>query len=198
MKDNSINISAIVLAAGLSRRMGDVQKLVMLYQAKPLLGHMLTSLEEADLVGKVVAVTGHESDAVRDVCSSYAVEIAHNKNFKDGLASSIKVGVQACEAGSDGILICHGDMPLINQDHIQTLCMAFQRNSDKIIIPSFEGRQGNPVLWPKSYFSRLKFLKGDQGAKAILQENTDSIIRIDFEDKAIMFDVDDPATLARG
>lgn len=198
MKDDSINISAIVLAAGLSSRMGNVQKLVLPYQGKSLVGHMLTALNTAPLIGKVVAVTGHESHAVRDVCSNYNVEIAHNENYCDGLASSIKVGVQACEGGSDGILICHGDMPHINKDHIQTLCEAFQCNSDKIIVPSFEGRQGNPVLWPKSYFSELKSLKGDQGAKAILQENMDAIIRIDFDDKAIVFDVDDPATLARG
>lgn len=198
MKDNPINISAIILAAGLSSRMGDVQKLVLPYQGKPLLGHMLTSLDEAHLVGKVVAVTGHESKAVRAVCSNYTVEIAHNENYCDGLASSIRVGVQACGGNSDGILICHGDMPLINKDHIQALCAAFQRHSDKIIMPSFEGRQGNPVLWPKSYFARLKSLKGDKGAKAILQENSDAIIRIDFDDKAIVFDVDDPATLARG
>ena len=198
MKDDPFNISAIILAAGLSSRMGDKQKLVLPYQGKPLLGHMLTALDEADLVGRVVAVTGHESEAIGAVCLSYSAEVAHNEHFKDGLASSIKVGVQACEAGSDGILICHGDMPLINKDHIQALCATFQINSDKIIVPSFEGRQGNPVLWPKSYFSRLKSLKGDKGAKAILQENQDAIIRINIDDKAIVFDVDDPATFASG
>ena len=198
MKDDPINISAIILAAGLSSRMGDKQKLVLPYQGKPLLEHMLTALEAAPLIGKTIAVTGHERSAVRDVCSNYNVEVAHNENFCDGLASSIKVGVQACESGSDGILICLGDMPLIDKDHIQALCTAFQRNRNKIIVPSFEGRQGNPVLWPKSYFSRLKSLKGDKGAKAILQENLDATIKIDFADKAIVFDVDDPATLASG
>lgn len=198
MEDDPINISAIILAAGLSSRMGDAQKLVLPYQGKPLLSHMLTSLNESLFVGKVIAVTGHEDTAVRAVCSNYNVEIAHNEHFCDGLASSIRVGVQACEDDSDGILICHGDMPRISKDHIQALCAAFQRHSDKIIVPSFKGRQGNPVLWPKSYFTRLKSLKGDRGAKAILQENLDAIIRVDFDDEAIVFDVDDPATLARG
>ncbi len=198
MKDNSINISAVVLAAGLSSRMGDKQKLVLSYQGKPLLEHMLTALEEAHLSGKVVAVTGHESEAVRDVCSSYNVEVAHNEHFNDGLASSIKVGVQASEGGSDGILICHGDMPHINKDHIQAICDTFHHSSDKIIVPSFKGCQGNPVLWPKSYFSKLKSLKGDKGAKAILQENSDAIIWVNFDDKAIVFDVDNPSTLASG
>lgn len=198
MKDNPINISAIILAAGLSSRMGDAQKLVLPYQGKPLLSHMLTSLDESLLVSKVIAVTGHEAEAVRAVCSNYNIETVHNEQFCDGLASSIRVGVQACEDNADGILICHGDMPLISKDHIQALCTAFLRHSDKIIMPSFRGRQGNPLLWPKRYFSRLKSLKGDRGAKAILQENLDAIIRVDFDDEAILFDVDDPATLAGG
>jgi len=195
--EEHIQITAIILAAGLSSRMGGTQKLVMPYRGQPLIKYMLTALDRSSLVSEVIVVTGHDRLAVDAICSEQNVNTVFNQDFSKGLSASILTGVKSVESRADGILICHGDMPNISEIHIQQLCEAFIQESEKIIMPSYKGKQGNPVLWPKKYFSQLMALSGDKGAKSILHNNIEDIFEVSFADEAIMFDVDDKDTLSR-
>ena len=193
MNEQSVSIAACVLAAGQSTRMGRDNKLLSSLKGKTLLQHVLHSIQDSG-INDICVITGHESEQVSESISKFNVNIIHNKNYLTGLSTSIGLGVDNLSKQTDGVLICLGDMPFISATTIKKIIAAFKSNDD-IVVPTFCGQDGNPLLWSRSYFAKLKNLKGDRGAKYILKEYPQHVHRVDVDNIGIVLDVDDTSTL---
>lgn len=189
-------VSAIVLAAGLSRRMGEHNKLLAEVDGAPLVTRVVDALL-ASSVRNVVVVTGHEAARVRAALANREVLFAHNPDFAEGLASSVRAGIAAVGEKADGALICLGDMPWVRAEHIDALIAAFDPASDRpICVPTFDRKRGNPVLWAARYFAELGALTGDAGARALIDAHGEEVRFVPVDDPAVTIDVDTPEALA--
>src|SRR5262249_35181832 len=114
-----------------------------------------------------------------------------------GLASSLKAGVRALPAECDGALILLGDMPRIAPEHIDRLVEVFTAAPATIVVPVHQGRQGNPVVWPRRYFAELLRLEGAAGAKRLIAARPEHVREVELATDGIFVDVDTPDALAR-
>jgi CTP:molybdopterin cytidylyltransferase MocA len=125
------------------------------------------------------------------------VTLVHNPDYATGLASSLRAGIRAVPADCDGALILLGDMPRIAPEHLDRLLDAFAAAPEAIVVPVHEGRQGNPVLWPRRYFADLMQLEGDAGAKRLIAAHREHVREVPMGTSAIFADVDTPEELTR-
>jgi molybdenum cofactor cytidylyltransferase len=189
-------VAAIVLAAGRSSRMGAQNKLLADIGGMPMVRRVVeTAL--ASRARPVLVVTGHQRTEVAAALPGLDVALIANPDYATGLASSLKAGIRSIPAGCAGALILLGDMPRLGAEHIDRLVEAFGAAPDSIVVPVHEGRQGNPVLWPRYYFPELLQLEGDAGAKRLIVANPERVQEIEMSSAAIFADVDTPEALAR-
>jgi len=181
-------IAAIVLAAGRSTRMGDVNKLLTDFNGKPMIAQTVGQVE-ISVIEQILVVTGHQADEVRQALSGYQVQFVDNRDFRQGMATSLVAGIGAVGAEFDGALIVLGDMPLVTHDDIDGLVAKFSTVKD-ICVPMFDDKQGNPILWGREYFAALQNLKGDSGAKQLLASYADSIVEVKTSSRAVLQDFD--------
>jgi molybdenum cofactor cytidylyltransferase len=185
-------ISAIVLAAGESKRMGRPKQLLEL-QGKTLLQHVLESLINSD-VDEIILVLGHEADRIRESLPALPIKIVTNSDYKQGMASSLKRGLLALDAQSEAFLVCLADQPGIGPEIINTLIREFQQADHKrgIVRPVYRGLQGHPVLIGAQYLQEALHQQGDVGARQILMNHPGDILDIAVEEDAVLKDIDTP------
>lgn len=186
-------ISAILLAAGESRRMGKPKQFLE-WQGKTLLHHVLESLihSEAD---EIILVLGHEADRIRESLPALPIKIVVNPDYRTGMASSLRQGLLALDPQSEGFLLCLADQPGIGPEIVNTVIRTF-RQADPgrgIVRPVYRGRRGHPVLIATRYLEEaLQLLQGDVGARQILLNHADDILEIEMDRDAILVDMDTP------
>ena len=180
-------IAAIVLAAGLSRRMNGPNKLLHPFGDKPLVQWAVDAACSAGL-GPVFVITGHEAERVGAVLPVNSVTVVHNPDFASGMASSLVAGINALPPDAEGVLIVLGDMPSLRAEHLRAVAARFE--SDKILVPVHHGMRGHPVLFGRALFADLRRLSGDTGAKSVIRIHTSDVIEVEIDDPAILFDVD--------
>ena len=173
-------ISAILLAAGQSKRMNGKNKLTKEIQGIPLIKHSVKNIL-ASSVNELIVVLGHQKKIIEKLIDkNKRIKIVFNKDFESGMASSIKTGLNNLSEKIEAFFICLGDMPMINQDVYNQLIRS--RNSKEIIVPTYKGQQGNPILFSKSMKSIIISIEGDIGAKKILEQNKDKILKVKIDD----------------
>jgi molybdenum cofactor cytidylyltransferase len=195
-------IAALVLAAGQSRRMGRRNKLLEEINGMPMVRHVALALG-ASQVAKTIVVTGHEDTKVRQALDGLDVGYAHNPDYEQGLSTSLRAGLEALgdDTGIDGVVICLGDMPSVTPLLINRLIAAFRPAEGRaIVLPTHDGKRGNPVLWDRRFFDAMKTVAGDVGARHLLGENEELVTEIEAGDDAVLLDIDTPQALkaARG
>jgi len=189
-------VAAIVLAAGQSRRMGSVNKLLAEIAGKPMTTHVVDAAI-ASSASPVVVVTGHEPALLEEALADRDVRFIHNPDFADGLSTSLRAGLTLLDADIDGAVVCLGDMPSVSADHINRLIAAFDPAAGHaIIVPTFNGKRGNPVLWHRRFFAQMSDVSGDVGARHLIGDNEGSLLEVAMDDDAILADLDTPAALA--
>lgn len=184
-----MTIAALLLAAGSSRRMGAVNKLlqpgpdgrVMLLHA---LDHLLV------VFPSVTLVLGHEAAALRAALGARPVRIVEAPDFNQGLSASLRAGIAALPDDATGVLVALGDMPGVSPDTLRVLLA--QHREGGVTAPSFRGQMGNPLLWDRAYFPAMLGLTGDRGAKSLLPPD---VTLVDVPDQGILMDVDTPEAL---
>jgi molybdenum cofactor cytidylyltransferase len=181
-------ISAILLAAGESKRMG-VNKLALPWGRKTVLEHCVDVLLRAKIM-EVVVVLSDRSKALGDRLRGPKVKLVMNPNYHRGISTSIRRGVQAVDRKSDGILIALGDHPLLRTKTINALVHALVQKKGKIIVPIFRGRRGHPVLISPTFAKELLHLKGDVGARSLLQKHLKSIFEVRTKSEGVVTDMD--------
>ncbi len=186
-------IAAIVLAAGLARRMGR-QKLLLQLQGKPVVRWAVERV--APHAGEVVVVTGQDDVAIREALAGLAVRFAVNPTPQAGQGSSIAVGVAALPPWTRAALIALGDQPRLPDAVVPALLAAFARSGRPIVAPVYRGTQGTPVLFASEVFAELRALTGDAGARAVVNARPERVERVSF-DLAMPPDVDTPEDFTR-
>jgi len=167
-------ISAILLAAGESKRMNGENKLIKKIYGKPLIEHSVKNILESP-IDELIIITGHQSKLVKSILSkNKKIKFFFNNDYKTGMASSIKIGLNNLSEKTEAFFICLGDMPMVNSD-IYNQLIKF-RNKKDIIIPIYNNQQGNPVLFSISMKDKIKTVEGDVGAKRIIDMNKDKIL----------------------
>lgn len=193
--ETGTKVAAIILAAGQSRRMGGPNKLLAEFDGKPLV-RMIAEAALASKADPVIVVTGHMADDIAAALSGLKVRIYHNPDFAEGLATSLKTGLAAVPEGASGALVLLADMPGVDSRVIDRLIEAFRaRPQPAIVLPTVDGKRGNPVLWARAFFPELMTVTGDTGARHILSLHEDVVERVEIGHAASV-DVDTPEALA--
>lgn len=188
-------IGALVLAAGRSTRMGKANKMLQLVDGKPMLGSALDAVAASSCCTTVV-VTGHETDKISPLLAGRDLLTVHNPNYAQGLSTSLKAGLRALPPGLDGVLVALGDMPRVTAAHIDRLIAAFNPLEGRaIIVPTCDGKRGNPVLWSAEFLPAMLALEGDRGAKPLFTEFADRLAEVEVGDSAVLLDIDTPEKL---
>jgi molybdenum cofactor cytidylyltransferase len=193
--DGNRHITAIILAAGRSTRMGGPNKLLAELDGKPLV-RIVTEQALGSKAKDVIVVTGHQAEQVEKALHGLDVRFVRNPNFAQGLASSVRAGVAAVPRDADGAVICLGDMPMISAQLIDHLIEAFAPDRGNMIaVPVSDGRRGNPVLWSRRFFSELMALDGDIGARHLIAKHGEAMAEVPVEGLGAFLDIDTPQAL---
>ncbi|HVJ53232.1 MAG TPA: molybdopterin-binding/glycosyltransferase family 2 protein [Aliidongia sp.] len=188
-------IAAIVLAAGQSSRMGRNKLLIEIDGASMVERAVDAALASA--ASPVIVVLGHQADSVRARLAGRKVVLVKNPDYAQGLSTSLKRGLAAVPDEADGIVVCLADMPGIGQRLIDRLIAAFNPlEGREIIVPSRDGKRGNPVLWGSRFLPELATVSGDTGAKHLLGAYPEYLVEIVAEDDGVLTDLDTPEALA--
>jgi molybdenum cofactor cytidylyltransferase len=187
-------IAAIILAAGLSRRMGANKLLATLPGGKPLIAATAEAIL-ATAAHPVIVVTGHQDDLIRQALAGMQVRFVHAENYAAGMAESFRAGIAALSGGIGAALIVLGDMPLVPAATIDKILAAFDPEEGReIVVPVHDGQRGNPVLWGAKFFPELLGISGDIGARNILLRHMESVAEIPADD-SVLRDFDTPEAL---
>ena len=163
-------ISAIIMASGFSRRMGE-NKLLMKYNNKFLIEYTLDVIYEK----------------IKEIGENLDFKVVKNKYPNRGISESIKLGIKNCEE-SEGYMFFVGDQPLLDKKDIEKLINVFNEDTSFIVIPKYKNRFGNPVIYPKKYKEDILNLEGDKGGKSIIK-SSDKIKYVDVCENTL-FDID--------
>ncbi|GMQ89895.1 MAG: hypothetical protein BMS9Abin10_0230 [Gammaproteobacteria bacterium] len=188
-------IAALVLAAGRSRRFGADNKLLAELDGQPLLVHVVNAVACTQLE-PVVVVAAHAPAQLRRVLTDYDIVLAHNPNHAGGMGTSLRCGIAALPPAIDAVLVCLADMPGITADHIGRLLDAFDPARGRcIIVPTYDGTRGNPVLWDAAFIPEMSRINGDVGARQLLTTHADVVYEVEMPDQAVLIDIDTPADM---
>ena len=188
-------VAAVVLAAGRSTRMG-TNKLTCEIAGKPLV-RIIVEQALASAARPVIVVTGHEREKVEAALAGLPVTFAYNPNYADGLGSSLKTGISAVPGEADAAVVCLGDMPQVDAALIDRIIAAFDPDRGAlVVVPTGDGRRGNPVLWSRRFFSDLMAVEGDIGARNLIARYAEAVTEVPATGTAALIDVDTPESLA--
>ena len=166
MKNNKI--IKVILAAGLSKRYGFKNKILEKINGKTLIEIILDRLIQIDSnKNNIVVIGGNNYNSLKKTLNKYDVKVFYNKNYKNGLGSSVSF-IFKKKISKNGIMFIPGDMPLISIKDFKKLINTFLQKQNKIISPCYKEKIGNPLIIPKIYFNLLKNLKKDEGARKVL------------------------------
>ena len=191
-------IAAVVLAAGQSRRMGTLNKLLITIDGTAMVRRVVDAIR-ASQASPVVVVTGHERERVEAALAGLGdLRIVVNPDYAKGLSTSLKAGIAALPGDVDGALICLGDMPLVASGELDRLMAAFNPVEGRAIcIPTRRGQRGNPVLLGKQFFAELSGLSGDIGARDLIARHAELVAEVEMAGDGVLTDIDTPQALAR-
>jgi len=181
-------ISAILLGAGESKRMG-FDKLSLPWGKKTVLERCFQTLLRSK-VREVVIVRGLRNRAGRNPFHGENIKVVTNPHPAGGMSTSIRKGLRAICPRSDGILIALGDQPFLKTRTINALVRVFDREEGRIIVPSFQGKTGHPVIFHKAYKKELMNLKGDVGGRSIIERHREDVRVVRVRSIGVVKDLD--------
>ena len=191
-RGNRVMISAIVLAAGQSRRMGQPKQLLE-WQGSTLLQHVLRNVIRS-IADETILVLGYEAEQIGKTLSGLPVRIVVNPDYPSGMASSLQRGLLAMEPISEAFMFVLADQPDVGPDMINAVIRTFRQTGLKrrIVRPVYRGMPGHPILMSADYRQDLLQLKGDVGARQILSDHPEDITEIEVDRDAVLVDMDTP------
>jgi molybdenum cofactor cytidylyltransferase len=193
-RHNSL-IGTVVLAAGKSTRMGEPKQLVTL-DGRPLLAHTLENVR-ASRVDEIVLVLGFAAEAIRAKVALPRVKVVENENYEQGMGSSLRVGLSSLDASIDASLMVLGDQPFVRPQTFDEIINAYRQSEAQIVVPTYRGFRGNPVLLDRSVFAEVMALSGDVGCRAIFGNHSSGIVKVPVGDVGILLDIDSKQDLVK-
>lgn len=190
-------VVGVLLAAGVSDRFGEPNKLLFDVDGEPMVRRAARGLVESQL-DRVVAVVGHEADAVRAALDGLPLETVENPDYAAGQATSVRVGTRAArETGAVAVCYALGDMPWVRPRTVDALVRAFRAGAGDPLAAGFDGERGNPTLFGSRHFDALEDVSGDVGGRDILLSGGDAAV-VETGDPGVRRDVNVPADLDGG
>jgi molybdenum cofactor cytidylyltransferase len=188
-------IAAVILAAGRSTRMGGPNKLLAEIARRPLV-RIAAEAALASRVDPVIVVTGHQRAEIERALVAMPVRLVHNRDFAQGLGTSLKAGIAAVPAQAEAAIVLLGDMPRVDAPLLNRLIAAFDPDRGAlVVVPTFEGKRGNPVLWSRRFFPDLMAIEGDVGARHLIGRYAEAVVEVPVDGEAAFDDVDTPEAL---
>jgi molybdenum cofactor cytidylyltransferase len=189
------DVAAIILAAGLSRRMGTENKLLLPVDGVPMVQHVVAQYCEA-LSGPITVVTGHEASLVEAALSGFDVRCVINDDYASGQQSSVAFGLKHCP-DADAVLIGLGDQPFLKSQDISDLLAAHSTGDRrKISVPVLGADRGNPIVIPRNIRPQLTANPDRPGCMRFTRENPDFVQRLPLKAEGFFRDIDTPAAYA--
>jgi molybdenum cofactor cytidylyltransferase len=187
-------ISAILLGAGESKRM-KVNKLSLPWGRETVFKHCFNTLLRSEAAEIIVVLNKHNEEMKdwfdkRSASATKKVSVTVNLRYRRGMSTSIHQGLRVLNSGSEGILISLGDQPLLKTRTINALLRAFQQRKEGIVVPSFRGKMGHPVIFHRMFRKELLKLRGDSGGKPILAKYPRKIKMIPVRSEGVIKDID--------
>ena len=174
-------VTAVVLAAGCSRRTAPANKLLLPFRGRPLIAWAVDAALASRAIS-VVVVTGYQAEEVRQALGGRSVIWAHNPDYGTGMAGSLRIGLAAVPDRAQAAVICLGDMPGVGYRLLDRLIDAYgSGDTGSIIVPMVGGQRGNPVLWDRRYFTEMATLTGDKGARQMIESHADAVVAVSLE-----------------
>jgi len=182
-------ISAILLAAGQSKRMGGENKLTKETQGVPLIKHSVKNILTSS-VDELIIVLGYQKEIIEKIIDkNEKIKFVFNKNFESGMASSIKIGLDNLSEETEIFFICLGDMPNVDKEiYNQLINLSFNNKDKEIFVPYYQEKQANPILFSKKMRSKIKKIEGDFGAKKIIAEHEKKVFKLSIQNKGVITD----------
>ena len=163
---------------------------------KPMIARVVENVL-ASHARPVVVVTGHQAAEVQQALAGKPVRFAHAAEYALGLSASLKAGIAAVPEECDAALVCLGDMPQVAGRVLDRLLAAYDREESRLIVlPTFHGKQGNPILWDRRFFPEIMRLSGDSGARSLVGPHADVVAEIEVGEEAVLRDFDTIEALA--
>jgi molybdenum cofactor cytidylyltransferase len=189
------SLAALVLAAGRSTRMGGSNKLLAEIAGLPLV-RIAAEQALASRARPVIVVTGHQRERVEAALAGLDVTFVHNPDYAEGMSTSVKAGIAAVPADADGAIVCLGDMPQVDATLIDRLLAAFDPEKGALaVVPTMDGKRGNPVVWSRRFFPELAELGGDVGARHLIASYPEAVAEVPVAGRGVLVDVDTPDAL---
>jgi len=189
-------VSAIILAAGFSTRMGGRFKPLLPLGNTTILGRCIGLFHRGSLEN-VVVVTGHRAEDVQVAAKEQGARPVFNPDYEKGMFSSVVAGLKAIDADVEAVFLLPVDIPLVQTETIECLLSAYQRHRGKIIRPVYQGRQGHPPIIPLAIGTSIADWSGPDGLRGALAQFENETVGVEVEDPHILFDVDTPTDYER-
>lgn len=186
-----MNISAIILAAGQSKRMGK-PKMILPWGKTTVLGKVIETLHQAG-IDDILVITGGAKVEVENIAATYQSRTMHNENFEnEEMLTSIQLGIRAQKTQSEATLICLGDQPQVEERCVRSVCEAFHQTKSNIVVPSYQMRRGHPWLIGKSLWDEILQMHTPESMRDLLNKYKNNIHYIEYETASILQDLDTP------
>jgi len=184
-------IAGLILAAGESSRMG-TPKAALAYRGRTFLETIVQTLEEAG-IERIVVVLGHRAEEIQRQIKIEPARVVINPDYRSGQTSSLQAGLRALLAdGPDAVLLCLVDHPAVSAETARKIMAAFCEGGAPVVIPTYQGRRGHPVLIGRQVFPELLDLASDAGADSVIRKYRPTTQSVAVEDEGVVIDVDDP------
>ena len=190
-------IAGVVLAAGRSSRMAPHNKLLVADRSgKTMVARTVDNVLSSN-ARPILVVTGHMADQVETALGGRPVRYVHAPAYAEGLSASLKAGIAAVPSDCAAALVCLGDMPLVTGRMIDRLLSMYDPDEGRLIVlPTFRGKQGNPMLWDRRFFPEILQVTGDSGARSLMARHAESVCEVEIDDDAVLRDFDTAESLA--
>ncbi len=183
-------VSGALLAAGESKRFeGPIPKQLINFEGEPMVRRIARQALVAHLA-EVIVVVGYMAASLRQALSGLSVKFVDNPNYSSGQSSSVRRGLQSLDPLSEAALFIPADQPFLTSALMNRLIEVFQSTGKSIVLPSYQGRRGAPVLFGRSLFSELAEITGELGGRQIFKDYETEIITVTLDSEKPLIDID--------
>ena len=178
-------MTAIILAAGFSKRFGK-EKLLMEIKNKPMILHIVDVVLSLGFAENILV---YRNEEIKEIAANRNIKCAYNAMAAKGQSTSIRCGIRNSDP-TDAYIFFTGDQPFINSEAVKRLISAFKEGKGSIIVPRYEGHNGNPVIFSSEWKQELEMISGDTGGRKIIRSHPGKVYYVDIADTKIGMDID--------
>ncbi len=184
-------ISAVILAAGESKRMGQ-PKLSMVWEGKTILEHAIDNYLNS-MASETIVVLGYKAKELTRVIGDRPAISVVNPAYREGMSSSLIRVIKSVSLRTQRIILALADQPAIDSQTINKLIEIFGKRQKNIVIPVYQGKRGHPVIFHIKYREELLNIRGDIGAREVIQRHADNVLEVAVDCKGVLIDIDTPS-----